>query len=157
MRPVPTWLRGFRKTNSEGVIQFSTIFPGHCDGRSNHIHILSSQDATLLPNRTYTEGKANHVGQLYFDQALNDAVEKVDPYNTNTQQHTTNMEDGFASSAATAEYDPLVSYVFLGDKVSDGIMAFITVGIDLNVHYDVGPTAHWSDHGGEERHDGKCG
>ncbi|KAI0162554.1 Intradiol ring-cleavage dioxygenase [Pestalotiopsis sp. NC0098] len=151
-----TFLRGVAKTDAQGVVQFDTVFPGHYGGRANHVHILTTEGYTLLPNNTYTGGSANHLGQLYFNQALNDEVEKQDPYNTNKQQYLTNQEDGFAKDAASNLYDPFMSYIRLGKGPADGILAYITVGIDQKASYDASPAARWGSDGGHECHNGQC-
>lgn len=145
-----TFLRGVQPTDSDGVSEFDTIFPGHYTGRATHIHILSSENATILSNKTYTGGKANHIGQIFFDQTLIDAVELLAPYTTNTQVLTTNAEDMIAAGEATADYDPFADYVMLGDSPEDGILAFITVGIDTTANYTAEntPAAHYYAGGG---------
>lgn len=52
-----TFLRGVQQTDSEGVMAFDTIFPGHYEGRATHEHVVAHQNATLLPNGSceYTE------------------------------------------------------------------------------------------------------
>ncbi|ETS79261.1 hypothetical protein PFICI_09114 [Pestalotiopsis fici W106-1] len=151
-----TFLRGVAKTDTEGVVQFDTIYPGHYGGRSNHIHILTIEGGIMLPNKTYTGGRANHVGQLYFNQALNDAVENFAPYNSNKQQYTTNQNDGFAKDAASAQYDPFMSYIRLGSGPGDGLLAYITVGVNQDANYDAKPAAHWGHDGGHECHNDNC-
>jgi hypothetical protein len=151
-----TFLRGVAKTDAEGVVQFDTIYPGHYGGRSNHIHVLTTEGALMLPNKTYTGGHANHVGQLYFNQGLSDAVESFEPYRSNKQQYTTNQEDGFAKDAASAKYDPFMSYLRLGPGPNDGLMAYITIGINQTATYDAPPAAHWGSDGGRECHDNHC-
>lgn len=46
-----TFLRGLQKTDSTGVAQIQTIFPGHYRGRANHIHgtsIKEERDELIL-------------------------------------------------------------------------------------------------------------
>lgn len=89
----------------------------------------------------------SHVGQLFFDQDLISQVEATAPYNTNTQDLTQNADDAiFAEEAASS--DPVVEYSFLGNDVSDGVLAWIAFGIDLSNEFDVTPAANLYAEGG---------
>ncbi|KAJ2902341.1 putative extracellular dioxygenase [Zalerion maritima] len=146
-----TYCRGIQQTDSDGVVEFDSIYPGHYVGRTNHIHIKTTDGATVLDNGTYVEdGTTRHIGQLFFDQDLTTEVKKVSPYDTNTQALTTVDEDSIAASEATDEYDPFLSYVRLGDSIEDGLLMFITVGIDTTADYEdqVSAAAHYYEDGG---------
>ncbi|KAM7189301.1 putative extracellular dioxygenase [Naviculisporaceae sp. PSN 640] len=127
--------RGVQQTDSDGVVQFDTLFPGHYAGRATHIHLMATSEVTLLPNNTFTGGKARHIGQLYFDQDLRDQVEEFSPYKENTQDLVSNLDDGLAPGQATEEYDPFLNYVLLGNKLEDGLLMWITIGIDTEADY----------------------
>ena len=104
-------------------------------------------DGTLNENDTYTGGTISHVGQLFFDQDLITSVEAVSPYNTNTQELTTNDEDGILSDEADT-IDPVMEYVLLGDSVEDGILAWISFGIDTTASFTVSAAATLTENGG---------
>ena len=104
-------------------------------------------DGTLNDNDTYTGGTISHVGQLFFDQDLITSVEAVSPYNTNTQELTTNDEDGILSDEADT-IDPVMEYVLLGDSVEDGILAWISFGIDTTASFTVSAAATLTENGG---------
>ena len=150
-----TFLRGVQATDSDGVVQFDTIFPGHYTGRATHEHVVTYINATLLPNNTYSGGTVNHIGQLFFDTSLRDAIEATYPYNTNTQAIVSNNDDMWAPSAASAEYDPFVEYVMLGNDISDGLLVWISIGVDTTANYtDLAYIAsYWTEKGGEENDD----
>jgi protocatechuate 3,4-dioxygenase beta subunit len=145
-----TWLRGFQVTGREGVVEYDTIVPGHYAGRAHHIHVLTTINSTMLPNHTYVAGVTNHIGQLFFEQSLLDEVETTKPYNENTQSLMKLAGDGIAAEVATAVDDPLFKYVRLSDDIKDGVLAYITVGIDLKANYSANyqPAAHWQEGGG---------
>jgi hypothetical protein len=127
-----TFLRGIQQTADDGAAQFQSIFPGHYSGRTRHIHILvHSNNGTLFSNGTYVSSTVSHVGQLFFDQSLGDAVEKYAPYNANTQSLTENEDDSILAEQADG-IDPLLEYALLGDDLSDGILAWGAMGIDLS-------------------------
>ena len=144
-----TFLRGLQPTNSLGVAQFSTLFPGHYKSRATHIHILAHFNGTVHTNGTYGGGYVSHVGQVFFDQDLITAVELTVPYANNTQPLTDNADDSIlAQEAATS--DPVVEYSLLGKDVADGIFAWIAFGIDLSNEYTVTPAASLYASGGVE-------
>jgi len=53
-------------------------------------------NTTLLLNGSYAGGTVAHIGQLFFDESLQSAVEATYPYNTNTQLVTSNDDDMWA-------------------------------------------------------------
>ncbi|KAI1455748.1 aromatic compound dioxygenase [Annulohypoxylon moriforme] len=146
-----TYCRGIQTTNEDGVVEFDTIFPGHYVGRTPHIHVMSTQNATVLPNNTYVlDGKTNHIGQLFFDQSLIESVEKLEPYSLNTQPLTPNSRDGIDAQTSTPEYDPFVEYIQLGDSLQDGLLAYLTVFVDTTANQTAyaHPAAHYYEGGG---------
>lgn len=89
------------------------------------------------------------MGQLFFDQDLITTVEATSPYSTNTQAVTKNAEDSiFRQEAATS--DPVPTYVLLGDDVSEGVFAWVTVGIDPTISKTVSAAAYYDASGGHE-------
>lgn len=83
-------------------------------------------------------------------------VEATSPYNTNSQELTENTSDSIAAGEATSEYDPYVDYVYLGDSISDGLLGFITIGIDTTADYidNYTPAAHYEAGGGVDTDSG---
>lgn len=136
------WLRGIQQTDANGVAQWATIFPGHYTGRATHIHVLAHNpnETTVRTNSTLLSGNftahASHVGQIFFDQDLISKVETTAPYNTNEQNLTRNIEDYLLFEEA-ATTDPMVEYVLLGDDITDGVMAWISIGIDPTADEEV--------------------
>jgi hypothetical protein len=116
----------------------------------------AANETKLLPNGTisglYTT-HSSHVGQIFFDQDLITAVEEVAPYSSNTQDLTTNVEDSILGEELDT-IDPLMQYIYLGDNVSDGIFAWISVGIDSTQDSTVTPAAYYTEDGGVENENG---
>ncbi|KAI1498736.1 Intradiol ring-cleavage dioxygenase [Biscogniauxia marginata] len=125
-----TFLRGVQVSDAEGVAEFDTVFPGHYQGRVNHIHVTSNRGARLLGNGTYAGGRVNHIGQLYFDQELINAVEGMPPYSSNSMRLTHTREDFLAAQQASRDYDPLLDYVMLSEDPADGLLMWATIGIN---------------------------
>ncbi|KAL4747898.1 hypothetical protein BDW72DRAFT_215171 [Aspergillus terricola var. indicus] len=145
-----TFLRGVSETDEEGVVTFNTLFPGHYAGRTTHYHVIAHLDATLLENNTLTGGSVPHIGQLFFDQDLITAVEATSPYSSNTIEITTNAEDGvFATETSGTTSDPVLNYVYLGDSLEDGLLAWVTIAIDLTAEYTPTYSFVWTENGSE--------
>jgi protocatechuate 3,4-dioxygenase beta subunit len=77
-----TFLRGIQKTNARGVALFRTIYPGWYPGRTVHIHV-----------RVYIGGNTIHTGQLFFPEAVSDAVYARSPYRRRPDRDTLNTTD----------------------------------------------------------------
>ncbi|KAF2035371.1 aromatic compound dioxygenase [Setomelanomma holmii] len=144
-----TFLRGIQQSDSDGVVTFETLFPGHYTSRATHIHVMTSQDATVNANETLSGGSVTHVGQMFFDQDLITLVEAEEPYASNTQDITENSSDSILSEEADT-VDPLIEYVLLGDSVSDGIFGWLSFGMDTGASYNITPAAYLTENGGVE-------
>ncbi|PMD31337.1 aromatic compound dioxygenase [Hyaloscypha variabilis F] len=153
-----TFLRGIQPTDSEGVVTFKSIFPGHYAGRATHHHMVAHLNATLLPNNTLSGGTVAHVGQIFWDQSLIYAVEDTYPYNTNTIAITTNADDRvFAEETADTETVPVFEYVYLGDSLEDGIFGWVTVAVNVSATYDPNYSFVLTDEGGVAESGGGAG
>ncbi|KAH8832030.1 aromatic compound dioxygenase [Flagelloscypha sp. PMI_526] len=138
--------RGIQATNSSGVVQFLTNFPGHYTGRAPHIHVMANSNGTVFDNGTFLADTVMHVGQLFFDQDLISAVELNEPYASNTQPLTLNEEDGIMEQES-GNIDPVVNYVYISDDITDGIFAWASMGIDLTNSHTVSKAAVWTEDG----------
>lgn len=132
-----TFLRGVQKTDADGVVTFDTLFPGHYGSRTTHYHNIAHFNATLLPNNTIIGGTIPRVGQIFWDQEIISVVESTYPYNTNSIPITPNAEDRVVGvETENSKADPMLNYAYLGDKVEDGILAWITVAVNISaIHY----------------------
>ncbi|KAL3493357.1 Intradiol ring-cleavage dioxygenase [Aspergillus germanicus] len=158
-----TFLRGLQRTDTLGVASFHSLFPGHYTGRATHIHVLSHPANNTNVNRnneTVTDiysSKSSHVGQIFFDQDLITAVESVEPYASNTQELTLNADDSILLQELNSDIDPFVHYTLVGDDISEGVFAWITVVIDSSVSSDVSPAAYYTEEGGVENENSGMG
>ncbi|EFX04350.1 GPI anchored cell wall protein [Grosmannia clavigera kw1407] len=132
-----TYLRGVQLTDSDGVVEFETIFPGHYQDRATHTHLLAHMNASLSSNGTVSVWNApvTHIGQLFYPETLRSAVEAVAPYNTNTVEVTTNDEDMWSIVQADSSYDPFPEFLYLGDDITDGLFAWIQIGVNVSADY----------------------
>jgi protocatechuate 3,4-dioxygenase beta subunit len=77
------YLRGAQVTDSDGIVEFTTVYPGWYQGRTVHIHAKIHVDAqTVLTT------------QLYFDEEVTAAVYEREPYASDAGRDTFNDTDG---------------------------------------------------------------
>jgi protocatechuate 3,4-dioxygenase beta subunit len=76
------FLRGVQRTDANGLAIFRTIYPGWYQGRTVHIHTMA-----------HIGGNVVHTGQLYFSDAVTDAVYKRSPYNGRPNRNPRNAGD----------------------------------------------------------------
>lgn len=106
------------------------------DGRATHTHLLAHMNYTVFENGTINaDNNITHIGQLFWDEDVRSAVEASYPYNTNTQAITTNNDDMWSIVQAGTTYDPFPQYVYLGSDVTDGLMAWIQIGVNTSANY----------------------
>lgn len=149
-----TFLRGLQATDDDGVASFDTLFAGHYTGRATHIHTILHMNATLRENGTIYDLTAGHIGQTFWDQSIRDQVELLSPYNTNTQDVTSNSDDRvFAVEAVSS--DPVFNYVMLGDTLQDGLLAWLTLGVNTTLSNTISPAATYYATGGVESTSGE--
>ncbi|KAF4319096.1 hypothetical protein BBO99_00006759 [Phytophthora kernoviae] len=92
---------------------------------------MTHYDGTVLDNGTYSGGRISHVGQIFFDQDLITDVQSSGIYAANSNRVTTNSDDSILLQSAADSFDPFVEYALLGDAVDDGLLSWITVGVDM--------------------------
>lgn len=138
-----TMLRGVQQTDSEGVVTFDTIFPGHYSVRANHIHLMvHTKAAASAKNGTLLDLSASYVGQVFFDQDLVHEVEALPAYAANKQILTLNENDGLVKKELEAGSNPFMDYVRLGHDIEGGLLAWYTFGVDMSTRIHATPAAY---------------
>lgn len=89
------FLRGYQITDAQGRARFSTIYPGWYPGRAVHIHFKIRSAANESPGYDFTS-------QLYFDDAVSDAVLAQPPYAQHDGRRTRNTDGGGYGSGGEA-------------------------------------------------------
>jgi hypothetical protein len=97
--------RGVQTTDANGRVNFSSVIPGWYQGRAVHIHF------TVRLN-----GQEFVTGQLFFDDALLDEIEKQVDYQARGTRDTRNTQDGVLPAA-----DPS-PYILSAAKRADGAL-----------------------------------
>ncbi|MGH9936851.1 MAG: hypothetical protein ACREAM_11435 [Blastocatellia bacterium] len=96
------FLRGYQVTDSDGTVEFTTIYPGYYTGRTVHIHFK----IRLFDGATRT---FEFTSQLFFDDALTDQVFTQAPYNTRNARGARNGNDGIYNNGGSQLLLSLVS------------------------------------------------
>lgn len=103
------WLRGTQAAGPDGVVQFSTVYPGWYPTRTVHLHL-----------KVHTGGTTVLTTQLFFDDAVSDAVHAgSDPYRQHPGRGVRNDRDAFYSPTALMTTAP----------AGEGWLAAITLGV----------------------------
>ena len=106
-----TFLRGIQKTDSSGVATFQTIYPGWYPGRTVHIHV-----------KVHVRGNVVHTGQLFFNDAVTDAVYKRSVYSRRPNRTTRNSTDAIFVDGGR-------NSVVKVRKLGKGYVGTITMGV----------------------------
>ncbi|TDD56278.1 protocatechuate dioxygenase [Nonomuraea terrae] len=103
------YLRGAQVANADGVVEFTTIWPGWYHGRTIHIHAM----VHIADQRVLTT-------QLMFDETLNRKVMATQPYAQRTGRKVFN--------AADEDFDESMLLTTVPD--GDGYLAAITLSTE---------------------------
>jgi protocatechuate 3,4-dioxygenase beta subunit len=88
------FLRGYQTTDANGLVRFTTIYPGWYEGRAVHIHLK------IRPVSAFGRGY-DFTSQLYFDEAFTDQVHSQPPYAARGLRRTKNNQDGIYRSGGS--------------------------------------------------------
>lgn len=112
------WLRGYQVTDTSGVAEFVTIYPGWYSGRAVHIHFKIRTDPESDSGYEYTS-------QLFFDPELTEQVYSVEPYAEKGTPDTPNDSDGIYQGS-----EGLLTLDITEDE--EGYTATFDIGLDLS-------------------------
>ena len=88
-----TYLRGIQFTNKKGFATFRTIYPGHYQGRTTHIHV-KVHIASKRGAGGISGGHVAHTGQIFFDDDVTTRVYDADSvYDGSTSSRVLNSSD----------------------------------------------------------------
>jgi len=86
------FLRGIQVTNSDGRVEFDTIYPGFYRGRTIHIHF-----------KIHLDERTAVTSQLFFPESVNDAVMTTNPYSDSGTRDTRNSSDSIFTSSTVLD------------------------------------------------------
>lgn len=105
------FLRGIQRTDAKGLALFRTIYPGWYQGRTVHIHVM-----------VHLGGNVVHTGQLYFPDALTDALYRRSPYSRRPNRNPRNAGDSIYRNGGKRSTLKLA-------KSGSGYVGSITMGV----------------------------
>jgi protocatechuate 3,4-dioxygenase beta subunit len=113
------FLRGYQVSDANGRVTFKTIYPGWYPGRTIHIHV-KARLFNAAGNTTYV-----FTSQLFFDDAVNDKVMAMPPYNARGTRNVRNAGENIYGNATRALVDLRPA------DGSRGYVAAVTLGLRL--------------------------
>ena len=112
------FLRGYQLTDSNGAIQFQTIYPGWYSGRAVHIHFTIRTQGADSQDYQFTS-------QFFFDDTLTDQVHALEPYAGKGQRDIRNAADNIFNGGG----DQLL--LNLQGDATNGFTGAMSIGLDL--------------------------
>jgi protocatechuate 3,4-dioxygenase beta subunit len=109
-----TFMRGIQKTDASGIAVFQSVYPGWYAGRTVHIHV-----------KVHVSGNVVHTGQLFFDDAVTDAVYRRAPYTKRPSRTSRNAADSIFVNGGRKSLLRL-------RKQGTGYMGTITMGVQTS-------------------------
>ncbi|ELU36540.1 dioxygenase domain-containing protein [Rhizoctonia solani AG-1 IA] len=100
-------------------------------GRTVHIHTMIHTNYSVATNGSIIShaGNVRHIGQLFFDDDLNDKILSQGVYANTSETRTYNDEDSILDSENADGYNAYASTELLGETETDGILAYISMFI----------------------------
>ncbi|KAK7451806.1 hypothetical protein VKT23_012485 [Stygiomarasmius scandens] len=138
-----TYLRGGLSTDKNGIVELKTIYPGFYWPRAPHVHVMMHLNWEMSSNgvkRTVIShsGSVVHVGQIYFEESWNDKVYALSPYNINKNDRIRNDNDWILQDQLKIQpegYSAFVELELVGEKIEDGLVGYMTLGVDTAASY----------------------
>lgn len=87
-----TFLRGIQRTNANGEVTFTTIYPGWYQGRATHIHLEVKVNNVVVK-----------VSQMAFPESVNNVVYSSGTYASRGLNPTSNASDGIFADSLSEE------------------------------------------------------
>lgn len=87
-----TYLRGIQTTDANGLVTFTTVYPGWYQGRATHIHIEVKVNSRLVKTT-----------QIAFPESINNAVYGSGVYASRGSNPTSNLADGIFTDSLSSE------------------------------------------------------
>jgi len=112
------FLRGYQLTNTNGGVQFLTIYPGWYSGRAVHIHFTIRTKGA--DDRDY-----QFTSQFFFDDNQTDQVHALEPYASKGQRNIRNSDDNIFNGGG----DQLL--LNLQGNATSGFTGTMNIGLDL--------------------------
>jgi len=122
-----TYLRGVQITDRHGRATFETIFPGHYEGRTTHIHARIHVSSHVAGGKL-AGGHVAHTGQLFPPDGVYEEVYRLAPYSAETATIVTHAEDRVWTEQHGSEQQLTVRRV--GSRLQKGLVAGVTMAVN---------------------------
>lgn len=120
-----TYLRGYQRTDLDGEVNFTSIYPGFYAERAVHIHI------GVRGNESHPGGGYHFVGQMYFPEEINKLIQANREYAGRRIKRLDNNQDQIFMSSGGAESVAVTKFVN-EFSVNHGVYASIVLYVDLS-------------------------
>jgi protocatechuate 3,4-dioxygenase beta subunit len=126
-----TFNRGWQVTNSEGVVQMTTNYPGFYTGRTPHIHLMI---------RT-SDNAVRHIGQIFLNETRTSEVYAIGDY----AAHISKVGDIWLRLAndgiySGSEQTPINLVQLDDDDLSEGLVGAVTIYVDSSESQTIAST-----------------
>ena len=120
-------------TDSNGVMEMQTVFPGFYVERAIHIHVQAHTEWSVRTNGTLVTGNTRATGQIGFGEELSQTIMALEPYAQHTEiERTTNDVDSVFTGTEGKGFDYEVQVEPLdGVDVKNGMVGYITLGVNM--------------------------
>ena len=110
-----TYLRGAQVADANGIVQFTTIWPGWYSGRTVHIHL-----------KVHVDKKTVLTAQVAFDDEQNAQVFATAPYSEHTGRDTFN---GGSAGSGTDNIITQKNQLLTIEPTASGYLGYINLGV----------------------------
>ncbi len=114
-------------TDKHGKVTFHTIYPGHYQGRTTHIH-AKVHIGSHVSGHTLSGGHVAHTGQMLPPDAVNNEVYALSPYDRETATVVTHAEDRVWTEQHGSESQ--LKITMAGRRLGKGLIGTITLGVN---------------------------
>lgn len=115
--PGETWLRGFQTSDQNGIVNFTTIYPGWLTGRATHMHV-----------EVFVNGQLKKTSQIAFPETVSQAVYASPKYVNHGNNPIKNTDDRvFGDNVLKLAAE----IILLTGNVNDGYAGNYIIGVSL--------------------------
>ncbi|KAJ4002287.1 aromatic compound dioxygenase [Lentinula boryana] len=125
-----TALRGAYPSAANGIAEIQTIFPGFNSDGANHINIAVHSGNSM-------NSSTSHNGRVFFTDGWTNIISMSSPpYENNPNTRTLDLDDPVYVEANGNGYTAVVDIEEIHDDWPEGIVGYITVGINPSLVVD---------------------
>ncbi|KAJ3929554.1 MAG: Intradiol ring-cleavage dioxygenase [Lentinula lateritia] len=126
----PTALRGAYPSAANGIAEIQTIFPGFNSDGANHMNIAVHSGNSM-------NSSTSHNGRVFFTDGWTNIISMSSPpYQNNPNTRTLDLDDPVYVEANSNGYTAVVDIEEIEDDWPEGIVGYITVGINPSLIVD---------------------